>query len=208
MMFKSLLLPSSSRLTSSSCYTRFEASIILPSHLYLTTSINDSSLSSFDSCISSQFSLQLPDLRCSWASARGPWFSHRSAFVGGSCNGKKVTAVRSMSGGSGGQIDDLITSKNDLNAVVVYSKTWCPYCGAVKNLFEELGVKFVAVELDEMVEERDIQEALRKLTGQSTVPSVFIGGKHIGGCDDTMALHRQGKLLPLLASAGAKFSKV
>ena len=43
-----------------------------------------------------------------------------------------------------------------------------------------------------------IQEALRRLTKQSTVPNIFINQKHIGGCDDTMALHKAGKLAPLL----------
>ncbi|MBA0683415.1 hypothetical protein Goari_025077 [Gossypium aridum] len=49
----------------------------------------------------------------------------------------------------------------------------------------------------------DIQAALFEWTGQRTVPNVFIGGKHIGGCDSTMALHKEGKLVPLLTEAGA-----
>ncbi|CAI0456174.1 unnamed protein product [Linum tenue] len=49
----------------------------------------------------------------------------------------------------------------------------------------------------------EIQAALAQLTGQRTVPNVFIGGKHIGGCDDTMALNKSGKLVPLLTEAGA-----
>lgn len=49
----------------------------------------------------------------------------------------------------------------------------------------------------------DIQSALAEWTGQRTVPNVFIGGNHIGGCDATTALHKQGKLVPLLTEAGA-----
>ncbi|KAK8687108.1 hypothetical protein V6N13_085940 [Hibiscus sabdariffa] len=49
----------------------------------------------------------------------------------------------------------------------------------------------------------DIQAALAEWSGQRTVPNVFIGGKHIGGCDATTALHNEGKLVPLLTEAGA-----
>jgi len=99
---------------------------------------------------------------------------------------------------------DMIEQKNRDNAVVVYSKTWCPYCGQVKGLFQQLGVEIKAVELDQLVEEMDVQDALYEMTGQRTVPNVFIGGKHIGGCDDTVALHRSGGLLQLLKEAGVE----
>ncbi|KAH9307962.1 hypothetical protein KI387_035873, partial [Taxus chinensis] len=57
------------------------------------------------------------------------------------------------------------------------------YCHEAKGLFQELGVKPVVVELDELgTRERQVQDALRALTGQSTVPNIFVGGKHIGGC--------------------------
>ncbi|KAG6547913.1 hypothetical protein Mapa_010733 [Marchantia paleacea] len=115
--------------------------------------------------------------------------------------------VRCMSEQSESVLEDMICSKNSQNAVVVYSKSWCPYCGRVKSLFRELGVEFLLIELDNLVEEQEVQEALRRLTRQSTVPNIFIGGKHIGGCDDTMELHKSGKLMPLLTAAGAKISK-
>jgi len=49
----------------------------------------------------------------------------------------------------------------------------------------------------------ELQDALKEWTGQRTVPNVFINGKHIGGCDDTMALNNDGKLVALLTEAGA-----
>eukprot|EP00250_Pteridium_aquilinum_P034033 c6908_g1_i1 orf=503-1039(-) len=116
-------------------------------------------------------------------------------------------AVRSMSDTpSPAKLEELIKSKNSENPVVVYSKTWCPYCARVKSLFKELGVKPFVVELDELADEVEVQGALQRLTGQSTVPNVFIGGKHIGGCDDTLALHQRGKLIPLLKEANVKVS--
>lgn len=89
------------------------------------------------------------------------------------------------------------------NKVVVYSKTYCPYCTRVKGLFSELNVPAVVLELDTMGPQgNEVQDALQPITGRRTVPQVFVGGKFIGGCDDTMALHNAGKLKPLLAEAG------
>ncbi|KAK8710244.1 hypothetical protein V6N13_145578 [Hibiscus sabdariffa] len=89
------------------------------------------------------------------------------------------------------------------NPVVVFSKSYCPFCVDVKQLLQKLGASFKAIELDKEGDGSDIQAALAEWTGQRTVPNVFIGGKHIGGCDATTALHNEGKLVPLLTEAGA-----
>ncbi|EPS66621.1 glutaredoxin [Genlisea aurea] len=91
----------------------------------------------------------------------------------------------------------------DSNAVVVFSKSYCPFCSKVKKLLAELGASFRAVELDVEGDGSEIQAALAEWTGQRTVPNVFIGGKHIGGCDATTGIHKEGKLVPLLTEAGA-----
>ncbi|CAN0904253.1 unnamed protein product [Linum grandiflorum] len=75
---------------------------------------------------------------------------------------------------------DLVSS----NAVVVFSKSYCPYCTTVKKLFDQLGAAYKAVELDKESDGAEIQAALGQWTGQKTVPNVFIAAKHIGGCDD------------------------
>ncbi|KAK9048020.1 hypothetical protein SSX86_033018 [Deinandra increscens subsp. villosa] len=85
------------------------------------------------------------------------------------------------------------------NPVVVFSKTWCGYCKGVKKLLSELNVSYKVVELDEESDGGEIQSALKEWTGQSTVPNVFIGGKHIS----VMEEHRARKLVPLLTEAGA-----
>ncbi|XP_022751884.1 glutaredoxin-like [Durio zibethinus] len=89
------------------------------------------------------------------------------------------------------------------NPVVVFSKTHCPFCVKVKQLLQQLGASFKAIELDNESDGVEIQAALAQWTGQRTVPNVFIGGKHIGGCDATTAMHKDGKLIPLLTEAGA-----
>ncbi len=89
--------------------------------------------------------------------------------------------------------------------VVVFSKTYCPYCLTVKALFaDELNVKAAVYELDTMGPVgAAVQDSLASLTGQRSVPNVFIGGKHVGGCDSTLALYGDGLLKPLLDAAGA-----
>ncbi|KAL3624263.1 hypothetical protein CASFOL_033079 [Castilleja foliolosa] len=89
------------------------------------------------------------------------------------------------------------------NPVVVFSKTYCPYCVSVKDLLTKLGATFKAIELNTESDGSEIQDALKEWTGQRTVPNVFIGGEHIGGCDATTNLHNQGKLVPLLTAAKA-----
>ncbi|XP_056270880.1 glutaredoxin 2 isoform X1 [Pseudoliparis swirei] len=84
------------------------------------------------------------------------------------------------------------------NCVVIFSKTTCPYCKMAKNVFNEIGATYKAVELDEHNDGRGVQEALAQITGARTVPRVFINGKCIGGGSDTKQLYQQGKLLPLI----------
>ncbi|ONK66225.1 uncharacterized protein A4U43_C06F5520 [Asparagus officinalis] len=89
------------------------------------------------------------------------------------------------------------------NAVVVFSKSYCAYSNQVKQLLAHLKASFKTIELDHESDGSEIQSALAEWTGQRTVPNVFIGGKHMGGCDSVAARYYQGKLVPLLTEAGA-----
>lgn len=80
----------------------------------------------------------------------------------------------------------------------MFSKTYCPFCSATKRLFERMGVDAEVIELDEMANGGEMQAALLKLSGQRTVPNVFINGEHLGGNDDTHAAMRSGKLEEML----------
>lgn len=82
------------------------------------------------------------------------------------------------------KIDSLI----DSNKVFVASKSYCPYCRATKKFFADVYPKAYVIELNEIPDGSDIQDYLYKKTGQSTVPNVFINGKHIGGNSDVQAL--------------------
>ncbi|MCE3214866.1 Glutaredoxin-C1 [Datura stramonium] len=89
------------------------------------------------------------------------------------------------------------------NPVVVFSKTYCGYCTRVKQLLSQLGATFKVIELDQESDGDEVQQALLEWTGQRTVPNVFIGGEHVGGCDSVLEKHQQGKLLPMLKDAAA-----
>jgi glutaredoxin 3 len=83
--------------------------------------------------------------------------------------------------------------------VTIYTKTWCPYCMAAKDLLEQKGIPFTEVEITGKPDLRD--EMLAKANGRSTVPQIFIGSRHVGGCDDLYALERRGELEKLRAVA-------
>ncbi|KAL1461291.1 hypothetical protein WDU94_013201 [Cyamophila willieti] len=80
------------------------------------------------------------------------------------------------------------------NKVVVYSKTHCPFCKQAKKLLAENDYNFQVVELDTLSDGPSIQEALFERTGQKTVPSIFIHGKHVGGCSDLLDCYHDGRL--------------
>eukprot|EP00741_Cyanophora_paradoxa_P013405 tig00020685_g12944.t1 len=84
------------------------------------------------------------------------------------------------------------------NKIMMFSKAYCPYCVKAKELFKSLGEPYHAIELDERDDGSTIQAELATMTGQRTVPSVWINGRFIGGCDDTHAKHRSGELARLL----------
>ncbi|EGW30167.1 uncharacterized protein SPAPADRAFT_144298 [Spathaspora passalidarum NRRL Y-27907] len=95
-------------------------------------------------------------------------------------------------------IEDINSTINS-HKVVVYSKTYCPYCKSTKELFGKLNQDFKVVELDNVSDGSVIQRGLKEITGQGTVPNIFINGKQIGGNSDLQSLYSQGKLLGLLA---------
>ncbi|MGF9760262.1 glutaredoxin 3 [Microvirga sp. 0TCS3.31] len=81
-------------------------------------------------------------------------------------------------------------------AITIYTKSWCPYCSAAKKLLSEKGVEFTEIDIEKKPEAR--AEMIQKAKGRSTVPQIFIGEKHVGGCDDLYDLDDRGQLEPLL----------
>ncbi|XP_055313914.1 uncharacterized protein LOC129575076 [Sitodiplosis mosellana] len=82
--------------------------------------------------------------------------------------------------------------------VVIFSKTYCPYCTMAKEQFQKLKQEFTAIELENRDDCNEIQAALGQITGGTTVPRVFVKGKFIGGGTDVKKLNESGELKKLL----------
>ena len=82
--------------------------------------------------------------------------------------------------------------------VEIYVKSTCGYCYRAKQLLDSKGVEYKSYELTWGSPLRE--EMIQRAGGRTTVPQIFINGRHIGGCDDLYALDRQGKLEQLLAA--------
>jgi glutaredoxin 3 len=82
--------------------------------------------------------------------------------------------------------------------VEIYTKGTCPYCARARRLLEDKGAGYDEYEISNDAEKR--AEMIQRANGRSTVPQIFIDGKHVGGSDDLAELERRGQLVPMLAS--------
>ena len=103
---------------------------------------------------------------------------------------------------------DFVRSTIATHPVVVFGKSYCPYCHKAIRYLSQTGCHYLNINLDEYYlyveitprrpDGAEIQSALAELTGRRTVPNVFINQKSIGGGDDTERLYRTGKLQELV----------
>ena len=84
-----------------------------------------------------------------------------------------------------------------MQRVEIYTTPWCPYCIAAKRLLNAKGVAFEEIDVSRDPGKR--QEMMTRAKGRHTVPQIFVGPTHVGGCDDLHALDHRGGLDPLLA---------
>lgn len=80
-------------------------------------------------------------------------------------------------------------------AVVIYSSDYCPYCMRAKQLLSRKGVAFSEIKVDG---EPQLRAEMSRKAGRTSVPQIWIGDTHVGGCDDLYALERAGELDVLL----------
>ena len=86
-----------------------------------------------------------------------------------------------------------------MNRVKMYTTQVCPFCIRAKALLKQRGVEQIdEIRIDQNPAERDV---MMRTTGRRTVPQIFIGDTHVGGCDDLIALDQRGGLMPLLQAA-------
>ena len=90
--------------------------------------------------------------------------------------------------------------------VLVISESWCPYAAAAKRLLQQKGARAKIYEMDKMSKSNgdDMRRVVQEKTGQTTVPQIWIGGEHIGGNSELMALDKMKQLDAKLAALGIK----
>lgn len=121
--------------------------------------------------------------------------------------GKKALAI---SQGGGQATAEAFLPKVDAeiakNKVVMWSWSTCPFCKRAKEIMNETGVKYTVIELNEMEDGNSYRAALALKTDRTSMPSTWIGGEFVGGCNDgpgVATLANSGKLVPMLKAAGA-----
>jgi len=84
-------------------------------------------------------------------------------------------------------------------AVTIYISDWCPYCRRAKGLLTQKNIEFSEINVDE---DAKFREQMTARSNRRTVPQIFIGEKHVGGCEDLFALDGSGELDRLIQGAG------
>ena len=80
-------------------------------------------------------------------------------------------------------------------AVVMYATGWCPYCERARQLLQRKRIEFTEIDIDK---DPALREEMMQRSGRRTVPQIFVGDVHVGGCDDLHELEARGGLDPLL----------
>jgi len=100
----------------------------------------------------------------------------------------------------------------DQHEVVLFALEWCEFCWAVRKLFRKLGIAYKSVDIDSVAfQERElgtrVRAALKQHCGSPTIPQIYIGGVHVGGCMDIFEAVSNGRAWQLLANAGVAFER-
>lgn len=81
--------------------------------------------------------------------------------------------------------------------IEIYSSQWCPFCVRAKMLLDSKQVEYTEIDVDQQPQQRAL---MTERTQRTSVPQIFIGSTHVGGCDELYALERQGQLDALLSA--------
>ena len=110
------------------------------------------------------------------------------------------------------EAEDFVTStvSDRQQPVVMFALEWCEFCWSVRRLFKAYGIAYRSVDLDSAEYQKDnwggqIRNVLKAKTGQPTIPQIFIGGQHIGGCTETFDAFNDGRLQQLLRDNNVAF---
>lgn len=86
-----------------------------------------------------------------------------------------------------------------MSKVTIYTRAFCPFCIRALSLLKDKGVDYT--EIDAGMDPEKKREMIDRANGGRTFPQIFVGERHIGGCDEMMALERAGKLDPMIDAA-------
>ena len=86
-----------------------------------------------------------------------------------------------------------------MQPITIYTTAWCPFCTRAKALLRQKSATFEEIDVDAVAGAR--AEMMGRAGGRTSVPQIFVGDRHVGGCDDLYAMERAGRLDPLLAAA-------
>ncbi len=94
----------------------------------------------------------------------------------------------------------------------MFALEWCEFCWSVRKMFGAMGVPFRSIDLDSVPFQEnnlggDIRAALKERTGSPTIPQIFVGGEHIGGCTETFDAYNDGRLQALLQKTAVQFDR-
>jgi glutaredoxin len=144
-----------------------------------------------------------------WADAASPTQKlSEISQIGPFAEGKKWLAKQLAGDYDAQEMQRKMQEFEGSSSVTMYSFTTCPFCKRAKDILNEIGAEYEVMELDVVPEGKAIRAELGDRTGRTSMPSVWIQGQYIGGCNDgglggVAKLQEQGKLLPLLQEAGA-----
>ncbi|HEU0202244.1 MAG TPA: cysteine synthase A [Burkholderiaceae bacterium] len=105
-------------------------------------------------------------------------------------------------------VDQVVGSREQ--PIVLFSLEWCEFCWSVRKLFKALDVPYRSIDLDSVAYQKDnwggdIRAALRERVQAPTIPQIFVGGEHLGGCTDTFDAFKEGRLQALLQANGIAY---
>jgi cysteine synthase A len=94
--------------------------------------------------------------------------------------------------------------------VIMFSLEWCEFCWSVRRMFDDVGIAYRSIDLDSVEYQKnnlggDIRAALKEKTTQVTIPQIFVGGEHIGGCTETFDAFNDGDLQEMLVNNAVDF---
>jgi cysteine synthase len=108
-----------------------------------------------------------------------------------------------------GDAEALVTQVVRDHGVVMFALEWCEFCWAARKLFARLGIEYHSVDIDSVAFQRGdigtkVRAVLKQRTGAPTIPQIYVGGTHVGGCTELFDAMRDGRLHQMLDAAGIK----